>query len=69
MPRRDRREPGAAHSPLVDLEKELRALERKRAKALGEAERERERRFAAPTRIAPGSWSELETAVWLERAA
>ena len=61
--------PEAARSPLVELEAELRAVDRKRREALRKAKRDAERRFEAPTRIEPGSWSELETTVYLEQAA
>jgi len=65
--RRDRGTPEAARSPLVELEAELRAVDRKRREALRKAERAG--RFEAPPQIAPGSWSELETTVFLEQAA
>jgi hypothetical protein len=68
MPRRDRTEPGAARSPLVELEAELRALDRKRLKIVREA-RASERRFEPPSRVEPGSWADLERTVFLERAA
>ena len=57
MPRRDRTEPGAARSPLVDLEAELRALDRKRQAHRGA---ERERRVEPLRRITPGSWGDVE---------
>ena len=68
MARRDRKA-GAAHSPLVELEAELRALERKRREAIRAADAQPARRFEGRTRVAPGSWAELESAVYLEQAA
>jgi len=67
MARRDRNKAGAGHSPLVELEAELRALERKRREAIVDAQPVR--RFEGPKRVAPGSWAELESAVYLEQAA
>ena len=67
MARRDRGQSGAASSPLVELESELRTLDRKR-QAILRAEGERGRRFEAPNTIAPGSWGELESAVSHEHA-
>lgn len=67
MARRDRNKAGAAHSPLIELEAELRALERKRREAIMDAQPVR--RFKGPTRVAPGSWAQLESAVYLEQAA
>jgi len=64
---RRRRAPDPSRSPLVELEAELRSLERKRREVI--EERDAVRRFEAPTRIAPGSWSDLERSVYLERAA
>jgi hypothetical protein len=60
----------ASRSPLIDLDAELRAVDRRRREALkrARAEDERERRFEPPTRITPGAWSELETTVYLEQA-
>jgi hypothetical protein len=69
MARRDRNEAGAGHSPLVELEAELRALERKRREAIRAVDAQPVRRFEGPTRVAPGSWAELESAVYLEEAA
>jgi hypothetical protein len=59
--------PEAASSPLVDLEAQLRNVSRRRREALREAEREGH--LESPRQIAPGSWSELETTVYLEQAA
>ena len=68
MARRDRGTPEAARSPLVELDAELRAIDRKRQAHL-RAKGAQERRFEAPPRIVPGAWSELETTVYLEQAA
>jgi hypothetical protein len=67
MSRRDRGTPEAARSPLAELEAELRGVDRKRREALRKVERAG--RVEAPPRIEPGSWSELETTVYLEQAA
>jgi hypothetical protein len=67
MARRDRGTPEASRSPLVELEAELRAIDSRRREALRKAERGG--RFEAPPCIEPGSWSELETTVYLEQAA
>ncbi len=67
MTRRDPRAPDPSRSPLADLGAELRALDRKRHEAIQRAESAR--RVAPPTRITPGAWTELESAVYLERAA
>jgi hypothetical protein len=68
MTRRDRATPEAARSPLVELETELRALDRKR-QALLRDESAKERRFEPPTSINPGAWTELERTVSFEQAA
>ncbi|MDX6588074.1 MAG: hypothetical protein QOI31_2547 [Solirubrobacterales bacterium] len=69
MVRRDRGTPEAARSPLVELEAELRAIDYKRREAIRIAERKAGGRFEALQRVAPGSWSELETTVYIEQAA
>jgi hypothetical protein len=53
----------------VELEAELRAIDFKRREAIRIAERKAGGRFEAPQRVAPGSWSELETTVYIEQAA
>lgn len=68
MPRRDRNTPAASRSPLIDLEAELRSVDRKRREHL-RAESARARRFEPAARITPGAWTDLERTVYFEQAA
>jgi len=54
---------GVSSSPLVDLEAELRAIDRRRREAvLRAAETRPARQFDPARRITPGSWADLENA-------
>ena len=54
---------GVSASPLVDLEAELRAIDRRRREAVRAAETRPARQFDPARRITPGSWADLENAV------